>query len=192
MRRRRIKRSAKMRGWWGSEWVLDNRKLGFVVGLGSCFPTSSATANETWVAAVEVSLLSQRGALHSMKKKHLIAIFSSVIGASGAWASYSWPRYAVAIQMALFTSFVFVPLFMFFWSERVRRPFWICISVALVAHGLLLCMIRSIFPFSSVLVLVPIAIVEASVIFTAIDKITGERSVERPAPAPNSRNKMVS
>jgi cellulose synthase/poly-beta-1,6-N-acetylglucosamine synthase-like glycosyltransferase len=122
-----------------------------------------------------------------MKKKHLVAIFASVAGGSSAWASYSWPQYAAVIQVALFTSFVFVPLFMFFWSEINRGAFWFSISAAIVVHGLLLYVIRSVFPFSSVLVVVPIALVEASAIFVAIDKILGERSVEHPAATPGFR-----
>ncbi len=85
--------------------------------------------------------------------------------------------------MVLYTIMVFGSLFLHFWSERNRRAFWICISAALVVHGLFLYVIRSIFPFRSVLIVVPIALVEASVIFVAIDKILGDRSVGRPTSA---------
>lgn len=115
-----------------------------------------------------------------INRKHIIAVCAIVVGLSCAAAVDHWPQFAVPIQMLLFSSFVFVPLFLGLWSERHRRIFWMCISLAVVVHGLLLYFIRSTFPFSTVLIVIPIALVEAVVIFAVMDKVLGDRSIERP------------
>jgi hypothetical protein len=108
-----------------------------------------------------------------MKKKQLITIFCVIVGASSALAVGYWPRYAAGIQMMLYTIMVFGPLFLGLWSERNRRTFWIGMSSAVVVHGLFLYAIRSTFPFSTVLVVIPVALVEAALIFVIIDKVPG-------------------
>ena len=116
----------------------------------------------------------------SIKRKHLITIFCVIAGGSSVLAVRRWPQYAVAIQMTLYTIMVVGAPFLHFWSERNRRAFWVNMSWAMIVHCLFLYIIRSAFPFRSVLVVVPIALIEASVMFVAMDKILGTRTVERP------------
>lgn len=115
-----------------------------------------------------------------MKKKHVIAIFAMIVGVSSASAVDFWPHYAIVIQMALYTSMVFVPLFLGLWAERNRHAFRVSMFSAIIVHGLFLYMIRSTFPFRTVLVIVPIALVEAAGKFAALDKILCNRSVVSP------------
>jgi hypothetical protein len=113
-----------------------------------------------------------------MGKKHLITIFCIIVGGSSVFAVSHWPQYTVAIQMTLYTIMALGAPFLHFWSERNRRAFWGVTSLAMIAHGLFLSMIRSSFPFHSVLVVVPIALIEAVGIFVAMDKTLGSSSVE--------------
>ncbi|HUX45576.1 MAG TPA: hypothetical protein VMV57_12570 [Terracidiphilus sp.] len=115
-----------------------------------------------------------------IKKKHLISIFCLTVGAASALGVGYWPGYAVVIQMALYTVIVFGPLFLGLWPARNRRIFWGMMSAAVVVHGLFLYMIRALFPFSTVLIVLPIALAEAAAIFVAMDKSLGDRSVEHP------------
>lgn len=103
-----------------------------------------------------------------------------LVGGSSFLGVNYWPRYASVFEMALYTFMVFGPLFLGLWSERNRRIFWVTMSAAIVVHGLFLYMIRATFPFSTVLIVVPIAIAEAAAIFAAMDKIMNDRNVERP------------
>jgi hypothetical protein len=110
-----------------------------------------------------------------MKKKHLVTAFCIIVVGSSLFAQGLWPQYAAVIQMTLYTIMVFGPLFLSLWSERNRRAFWVGMSSAIVAHGLFLYMIRLTFPFRTILIVIPIVLVEASVMFVAMDKILGDR-----------------
>lgn len=114
-----------------------------------------------------------------IRNKHLITTFCVIVGGASVLAVSFWPQYAVAIQMAVYTIMALGAPLLHFWSERNRRVFWIVISSAMIVHGLFLYIIRSTFPFRSVLVVVPIALIEASVLFVAMDRILGDRAVER-------------
>lgn len=59
---------------------------------------------------------------------------------------------------------------MHFWSERRRAAFWIVVMSATIAHGVFLYIIRTIFPFHSVWVIAPVALIEAMGLFVVMDK----------------------
>lgn len=111
-----------------------------------------------------------------IKRSHVLAACSIAVGLCCAFAVGLWPKHAVPIQMALYTYFVIVPLFLGFWSERRRGIFWVSMSSAILAHGLFLYGFRSVFPFKTVLVVIPTALIEALALIVAMDKILGERS----------------
>ena len=67
---------------------------------------------------------------------------------------------------------------MHFWSERDRPAFWIILSSAIIVHGLFLYFIRAIFPFRSVWIVVPIALIEATGILAVLDKMLGDSNVK--------------
>jgi threonine/homoserine efflux transporter RhtA len=84
--------------------------------------------------------------------------------------------------MALYTFFVFGPLALALWSSRRQRNFWIGASLLIAAHAVVLYIIRSIFPFRSVLIVIPIALVEACALYLIMLKMigTGEDSTDVP------------
>jgi hypothetical protein len=120
--------------------------------------------------------VSERLMLSGVKRKHLVAISSIAVGLSCAAAADYWRQFAAPIEMVLYSFFVFGPLFLGLWSERHRQVFWTSMSSAIILHGFLLYMVRSVFPFSTVLVVVPMALIEALALFVVMDKILGERS----------------
>ncbi len=69
---------------------------------------------------------------------------------------------------------------MHFWSERDRRAFWIILLSAIIVHSLFLYFVRTIFPFRSVWIVVPIALIEATGILAVMDKMLGNSNVEYP------------
>jgi hypothetical protein len=100
------------------------------------------------------------------------------VGGASALAVDYWPHYATIIQMSLFTIMVFGPLLLGLWPQRTSRFFWMTMSAAVIAHGAFLYAIRETFPFSTVLIVVPIALLEAATLFVAIDKVFGNQNVE--------------
>jgi threonine/homoserine efflux transporter RhtA len=84
--------------------------------------------------------------------------------------------------MALYTFFVFGPLALALWSSRRQRNFWIGASLLIATHAVVLYIIRSIFPFRSVLIVIPIALVEACALYLIMLKMigTGEDSTDVP------------
>jgi hypothetical protein len=112
-----------------------------------------------------------------MQKKHLITIFCLTVSGCDFLAVSVWPQYTVAIEMVLYTIMVFGAPVMHFWSERNRRAYWVILSSAMIAHALFLYVIRSVFPFRSVWLIVPIALIEAVGIFVVMDKTLSDDSV---------------
>lgn len=121
---------------------------------------------------------------HTMQKKHLITIFCFAVAGCDFLAVNHWPQYAGAIEMTLYTIMVFGAPVMHFWSERNRNAFWIIMTFAMIVHGVFLYIIRTTFPFRSVWIVVPIALIEATGIFVVMDKALGDRSTERPNNGP--------
>lgn len=67
---------------------------------------------------------------------------------------------------------------MHFWSERNRPAFWVIMSSAMIVHGFFLYIIRTIFPFRSVWIVVPIALIEATGILAVMLKTLGDSCFE--------------
>lgn len=102
-----------------------------------------------------------------------MAIIATLIGGSCAEAIHLWPEYKVPLQMTLYTCFIFGPLALALWSSRNLRGFWMVTLLMLAAHGLVLYTLRSTFPFSSVLIVIPIALVEVCAIYMIALKMLG-------------------
>jgi len=95
-----------------------------------------------------------------------------------AFAVGHWPVQAVPIQMALCSGFVFVPLILGFWSDISRTRFLVCILLTAALHAAALFLIRPLFPFRTVLVLVPIALTEFVVLAAVMLKVLGESGAD--------------
>lgn len=108
-----------------------------------------------------------------MPKKYVIMIFGIVTGLMGAVFVGQWPEYAVQIQMALYSVLVLGLLVIGFWSDRSRQQFWRGIGLVVLLHLALLISIRSLFPFKTILAVIPIAIAEGVIAGTLFLKIIG-------------------
>jgi hypothetical protein len=114
-----------------------------------------------------------------LSRKHLIAISCTAIGLGFVVAESLWPQYRIALQMALYSFFIFGPLFLGLWPDRKRTNFWAGMVFMLSLHSVLLYAVRSIFPFRNVLTIIPIALVEACVMFLLMLKILGDPDTEQ-------------
>jgi hypothetical protein len=116
----------------------------------------------------------------SLNKKRLPMILGSTVGIGCVAAISLWPEYKASIQMVLYTLFVFGPLALGLWPSTNRRVFWIGAFIMFAAHGVVLYVIRSTFPFRSVLVVIPIALVEACAMYMLMLKMLGNEEAEEP------------
>jgi hypothetical protein len=110
----------------------------------------------------------------SKNGKRLVAVISVAIAAACFWSIDLWPERTALIQMTLYTYFVFGPLTLGLWSSRDRPRFWTGALLVCGVHGLVLYLIRSIFPFKSVLIIVPISLVEAAAMYMFMLKVIGD------------------
>ena len=101
-------------------------------------------------------------------------IFGMVTGLMGAASIGQWPEYAGQIQMALYSVIVLGLLLIGFWSDRSRQRFWSGIGLVVLLHSALLISIRSLFPFKTILVVIPIAISEGIIAATLFLKTVGD------------------
>ena len=108
-----------------------------------------------------------------MQKKYLIAIFGIGTGLIGAVSVGQWPEYARQIQMALYSIIVLGLLLIGFWSDRSRQRFWMGIGLVVLLHSATLISIRSLFPFKTILVVIPIALTEGVIAVTLFLKTVG-------------------
>jgi len=113
-----------------------------------------------------------------MQKKHVRMIFGITVGICGAAATDVWPSHLAAAQMMFFSLLSLGAVVIGLWSDRNRPRYLLGMCAVLLLHGAFLYLARSIFPFKTVLVIVPLAIVEAAVMFAIILKILGENQSE--------------
>jgi hypothetical protein len=108
-----------------------------------------------------------------MQKKYVIMIFGIATGLIGAASVSQWPDYASQIQIVLYTVIVLGLLLIGFWSERSRQKFWKGICLVVLLHLALLVSIRSLFPFKTILLVIPMAIMEGIIAATLFLKVVG-------------------
>lgn len=100
-------------------------------------------------------------------------ILGSAAGLAGAAAVGQWADHATAIQMMLYSIMVLGPLGIGLWSDRHESRFWAAVFSALVLHCLFLLAIQRSFPFRTILVIVPVALAEATILCVLMLKILG-------------------
>lgn len=98
-----------------------------------------------------------------MRVKNQTRIFGATIGLAGAVAVSYFPHYSAQIEMTLYSAMVLGSLSMGFWSDRHHRRFLTGVSLIAVSHCLLLWALRYAFPFSTILLVVPIALTEGTI-----------------------------
>ena len=119
-----------------------------------------------------------------MNRKIVKIIIGAVVGVSGAAAERQWPEHATVIQMALYSLGVIIPLLLSFWPDRRHPKYIVAMSLASIIHVVILYAIRSLFPFGTILAILPVALVEFIVLAAVIIKIRGERNAERSTLSP--------
>lgn len=115
----------------------------------------------------------------TMSKKRGRAVLGAVAGLAVLTALGEWPSQAALIQMALYTSFVLVPLFLGLWPGRHRDRFWPGIAAAVALHFVFLYSIRAMFPFSTILTMIPIALIEFTILVVLMLKLLGDSTESR-------------
>jgi hypothetical protein len=108
-----------------------------------------------------------------MKRKYVVAVFATVTGLVGAASVRQWPDHASLIQMVLYSAIVLGLLLISFWSDRSQREFWKGIGLVLLLHAGFMVLIRSLFPFKTILIVLPMAITEGVVAATLFLRVIG-------------------
>lgn len=111
-------------------------------------------------------------------KKRGKSLLWILVGLVGAAAVGAWPSHAAHIQMALFTVLVFGPLAFGTWEDRHRPRFGAWVVLAIILHCGALSLIRSIFPFASILPIIPLVLIECVALFMLMLKLTGQSDAE--------------
>jgi hypothetical protein len=119
-----------------------------------------------------------------MNKNIVKTIAVVMLGVSGAAATRQWPERATAIHMALYSLILIIALLSAFWPDRHHPKYIVAMSLALIIHVVILYAIRSLFPFRTILMILPIVLVEFIVLAAVIIKVRGERDAGRSALSP--------
>lgn len=96
-----------------------------------------------------------------------------VIGVAAAFAVGQWPDFAGPIEMSLFSAMVLVPSIWGMWSHRSDSKFLIGVSSAILLHIVVLVAMQRVFPFKTILLIIPIALLETSILLTVMLIIFG-------------------
>ena len=75
--------------------------------------------------------------------------------------------------MALFTVIVLGLLLIGFWSDRRHQGFWRGLGLVALLHSAILISMRSLFPFKTILIVIPLAIIEGVIAATLFLKTVG-------------------
>lgn len=113
-----------------------------------------------------------------MTKKNAMTISSVAAGISGAAAVHQWPEHAVPVQMSLYSVAIALLLTFHFWPDRHSRKCQMGALLALPLHAATLYMIRSCFPFGTILTVIPILFVETVLLALVIIKMRGPSETE--------------
>jgi hypothetical protein len=106
-----------------------------------------------------------------MSHRHLVAVFGIVVGLGGAMAVRQWPDHAVVVHMTLYSTMVLGLLMLGLWSDRHRPRYWAGMFLVSLLHGITLVLVRPLFPFSTVLTVVPLALAEGAVLFALMMRL---------------------
>lgn len=107
------------------------------------------------------------------KSNKIPKIIGGAIGLAGAAFVGHWPNHAVLLQMTLYSAMFFLPFLLFFWKDRHHANFWIGTGLVVLLHCVTLFLIRSYFPFGTILVVLPIVLIEGTVLAIVMLKSLG-------------------
>ena len=118
-------------------------------------------------------LNSQKVISQSMRDKQYAIVAGSILGLAGAAAVHHWPRNAQVLQMVLYSVVVIGALLWAAWSRRSHPRFTMAIATMALIHCAVLVGARDMFPFRTILFMVPVALSELVIVFTLMLKILG-------------------
>lgn len=110
-----------------------------------------------------------------MRSKTLVGILGAAVGLAAAVAEQQWSGQAIHVQITLYSVFVLLPLLLGLWKHRHQPRFWSGILLLFASHALFLFLIRSICPFRSILTIIPLILMEATIAFILMLKMDWEQ-----------------
>jgi hypothetical protein len=102
-----------------------------------------------------------------------LKITGGTIGVIGAASVGHWPDHAVPLQMTLYSAMVLIPFFFGFWKDRHRTNFWTTVGLLILLHCVILILIHSYFPFRTILFIIPIVLIEGTILAIGMLKSLG-------------------
>ena len=99
-----------------------------------------------------------------MQKKHIVMVLGLAVGLAGAAAVDQWPMYAIPLQMTLYSVMTVGLVLMGLWSDRDRPGFLTGTIFVLAVHSVFLVSVRSYFPFRTIILVLPMALAEGTVL----------------------------
>ena len=118
-------------------------------------------------------LNSQKGDSRDTRNKQYALITGAILGLVGAAAVHHWPQNAQLLQMLLYSVVVVGPLVRAAWSRRSNPRFAMAVATMALLHCVFLVGARSMFPFRTILFMIPVALSESVIVFTLMLKIFG-------------------
>jgi hypothetical protein len=106
-----------------------------------------------------------------VSRKNALRLGAAAAAVIAVIAEKRWTSLASSVQMELYTEMTVVPVLVGFWSNRRRPRFAVAVCSVVGAHCLMLCLIREIFPFRTILTVYPLAIIEAAALAALLLKI---------------------
>ncbi|MDW5264240.1 MULTISPECIES: hypothetical protein [Acidobacteriaceae] len=107
------------------------------------------------------------------KSNKSLKITGGAIGVIGAVSVGQWPDHAVPFQMALYSGMVLIPFLFGFWKDRHRANFWTGVGLLILLHCVTLILIHSYFPFRTILLILPIVLIEGTILAIVMLKSLG-------------------
>ena len=101
-----------------------------------------------------------------MSRKNTLRAVVGILSVAAALGVGRWPEHATYIQMTFYSALILGLLLSGLWRDRNHPRFWKGILLIVVFHFIFLYLIRSMFPFRTVLAIVPVLIMEGIFGFT--------------------------
>jgi hypothetical protein len=107
------------------------------------------------------------------KSSSSLKITGGALGVIGAASVGHWPDHAVPLQMTLYSAMVLIPFLFGFWKDRHRANFWAGVGLLTLLHCATLMLIHSYFPFRTILLILPIVLIEGTILAIVMLKSLG-------------------
>jgi hypothetical protein len=75
--------------------------------------------------------------------------------------------------MAMYSAMLLLPFLFFFWKDRHHTHFWTGTGLVILLHGVTLLLIHSYFPFGTILIVLPVLLIEGTALAIVMLKSLG-------------------